>query len=126
MLFELVNSFGEELAITHSKLCEAAINDVEQSANSLDIASDFIRRDSLYYASYKEDIEKLQKEYYYLKKHQFQADLLEEKEIKEKYRFSKYMALYTLNDGEINPFKFNHALMDDAVKKGVRVFENKE
>jgi len=29
MLFELVNTFGEETAIAHTKLCEAAINDIE-------------------------------------------------------------------------------------------------
>ncbi|MFT8322446.1 MAG: FAD-dependent oxidoreductase [Bacillus sp. (in: firmicutes)] len=124
MLFELVNSFGEEMAITHSKLCEAAINDIETAAENLDIPSDFIRRDSLYFASYQEDIKKLEKEYYYLNKHQFQATLLNEKEIKEKYGFGKYMALYTYNDGEINPFKFNHALLDHAFKKGTRIFEN--
>ncbi|WP_445489077.1 NAD(P)/FAD-dependent oxidoreductase [Niallia sp. 03133] len=124
MLFELVNSFGEETAILHTKLCEAAIDDIEKTANSLDIASDFIRRDSLYYTSYKEDADKLRKEFYYLNKHQFQADLLREKEIKQKYGFEKYMALYINNDGEINPFKFNHALIDKAVKNGVRVFEN--
>ncbi|GKU83785.1 FAD-binding oxidoreductase [Niallia sp. NCCP-28] len=124
MLFELVNSFGEKTAIAHTKLCEAAINDIENAAHSLDIPSDFIRRDSLYFASYKEDIEKLEKEYFYLNKHGFQATLLEEREIKEKYGFSKYKALYTFNDGEINPFRFNHALIADAVKKGVRMYEH--
>ncbi|MEI2403550.1 NAD(P)/FAD-dependent oxidoreductase [Niallia taxi] len=124
MLFELVNSFGEDMAIRHLKLCEEAINDIEGAANALDISSDFKRRDSLYYASYPEDIEKLEKEYAYLQKHGFQADLLSEQEIKEKYGFGKYKALYTYNDGELNPFKFNHALIDGAAKKGVAIFEN--
>lgn len=124
MLFELVNSFGEETAISHTKLCEAAVNDIEAVSQSLDIPSDFIRRDSLYYASYQEDTKKLEKEYYYLNKHGFQATLLDEKEIKDKYGFSKYKALYTFNDGELNPFKFNHALIADAVKKGVRMYEH--
>jgi len=37
--------------------------------------------DSLYFASYKEDIEKLEKEYFYLNRHGFQATLLDEQEI---------------------------------------------
>lgn len=124
MLFELVNSFGEDMAIRHLKLCEEAINDIESAAATLDISCDFKRRDSLYYASYQEDAAKLDKEYGYLKKHDFQAVMLSEQEIKEKYGFSKYKALYMYNDGELNPFKFNHALLNSAAKKGVSIYEN--
>jgi len=124
MLFELVNSFGEDMAVRHLKLCEEAINDIESAAATLDITYDFIRRDSLYYASYPEDAAKLDKEYGYLKKHGFQAVMLSEQEIKEKYGFSKYKALYTYNDGELNPFKFNHALLNGAAQKGVSIYEN--
>lgn len=123
MLFELVNTFGEQMAITHTKLCEEAINEIEEVSNQMDNSPDFFRRDSLYYASYPEDIEKLEKEYFYLHKHGFQANLLSKDQIKEKYPFSKYKALYTYNDAELNPFKFNHGLLKDASKKGVRIFE---
>ena len=54
MLFELVNTFGEETAIKHTKLCEEAIRDIEAISTKLEIPSDFVRRDSLYYASYEE------------------------------------------------------------------------
>ncbi|MBM4763181.1 FAD-dependent oxidoreductase [Bacillus sp. B15-48] len=123
MLFELVNSFGEEAAILHTKLCEEAMNEIEKTAHSMEVDAEFTRRDTLYYASDKAGVEKLKKEYFYLEKHGFKADLLTEKQISERYPFKKELALYTYDDGELNPFKYNHGLLKEAIKKGVRVFE---
>lgn len=123
MLFELVNTFGEEMSILHTKLCEEAINDIEQSTLAMDINPEFSRRDSLYYASDQAGIEKLQKEYHYLQKHHFQVDLLTKTEIRDRYPFDKNSALYIYNDAEINPFKYNHGLLSIAQNRGVRIFE---
>lgn len=124
MLFELVNSFGEESAIYHTKLCEQAISEIEKTTKKLNIDSEFTRRDSLYYASDPQGETKLQNEYDYLIKHDFHVDLLNESQIKERYPFSKQSALYIHNDGEINPFKYNHGLIQAAHQKGVQIFED--
>ncbi len=126
MAYELVNSFGEEHAIRHLKLCEEAINDIEQAAYKLRVDSEFIRRDSLYYASYEEDIAKLQQEYFYLHKHGFQAEIWTEEQIAAHYPFRKKSALYIKNDAELNPYKFAHGLLEYASNHGVRVFEETE
>lgn len=123
MLFELVNGFGEEAAILHTKLCEESINDIEKTALSMEFDAEFTRRDTLYYASDKAGVEKLKKDFFYLDKHGFKADLLTEKQISERYPFKKELALYTYDDAELNPFKYNHGLLKEANKKGVRVFE---
>lgn len=123
MLYELVNSFGEEAAIQHTKLCEEAIRDIESDSRSMDIDPEFKRRDSLYYASDQAGAEKLQKEFTYLSKHGFSADLLTKSEISERYPFKKESALYIYNDGELNPFKYNHGLLLTAHQKGVRIYE---
>lgn len=126
MFFELVNTFGEEHAVRHFKLCEQAICDIEAASQNLPISSDFIRRDSLYYASCESDIEKLEKELYYLQKHGFKAVWLTEKQLCQKYPFQKRAALYTYNDGEINPYKFTHGLIKQASDKGVQIYEDTE
>ncbi|PQD94711.1 FAD-dependent oxidoreductase [Pradoshia eiseniae] len=126
MLFELIHTFGEESAIHHTKLCEQAISDIEDSSKKIDVDPEFKRRDSLYYASDSQGEEKLQKEYHFLAKHGFQVDFLDEKQIKERYPFSKQSALYIHNDGEINPFKYNHSLLQTASRKGVQIYENTE
>ena len=35
MFYELVNTFGEEYAVKHMKLCEQAINDIEYADQKL-------------------------------------------------------------------------------------------
>ncbi|MEH7302321.1 NAD(P)/FAD-dependent oxidoreductase [Neobacillus drentensis] len=123
MLFELVNTFGEKTAIHHTKLCEEAINDMERTSQMMDIDPEFYRRDSLYYASDQAGVEKLNNELYYLQKHNFKVDYLTERQISERYPFKKEAALYLYQDGEINPLKYNHGLLLEVQKKGVRVFE---
>jgi glycine/D-amino acid oxidase-like deaminating enzyme len=124
MFYELINSFGEETAITHLKLCLTAINEIEEACRLLEKSPDFVRRDSLYYASCQEDISKLQKEYKYLKKHGFEVELLSSKEIGQLYPFEKPGAIYTKNDAEVNPYKFTVELVHKAYKKGIRIFED--
>jgi len=126
MFFELVNTFGEEYAVKHMKLCEQAINDIEYADQNSPYCSDFKRRDSLYYASYEEDIKKLEKELYYLHKHDFKATWLSEEQIGQRYPFKKRAAIYTYNDGEINPYKFTHSLLKQASNKGVHIYEDTE
>ncbi|MED2880573.1 FAD-dependent oxidoreductase, partial [Bacillus thuringiensis] len=126
MFFELVNTFGEGYAVKHMKLCEQAINDIEYADQNLPYCSDFKRRDSLYYASYEEDIKKLEKELYYLHKHDFKATWLSEEQIGQRYPFKKRAAIYTYNDGEINPYKFTHSLLEQASNKGVQIYEDTE
>ena len=123
MLFELVNTFGEEAAVHHTKLCEQAISTIEDITKKLDIDSEFKRRDSLYYASDPAGDQKLKDEYHYLHKHNFQVDLLNEAQIQERYGFAKQSGIYIHNDGELNPFKFNHGLIQAAHQKGVQIFE---
>ncbi|MFD3449755.1 NAD(P)/FAD-dependent oxidoreductase [Microbacteriaceae bacterium 4G12] len=126
MAFELVNSFGEDHAIRHLRLCEEAINEIERAAASMNIDSEFTRRNSLYYASYEEDVQKLKKDYGYLQKHNFAVEFLTEEQIGALYPFKKRAALYVKNDGELNPYKFTIGLLEQARAKGVRVFEQTE
>lgn len=123
MFYQLINSFGEGIATDHLKLCSTAIDEIERICGSLDISPDFARRDSLYYASYKEDVATLEKEYGYLKKHGFEVDFLTSEDIGKLYPFSKPAAIYSKNDGELNPYKFTVGLIEKARNKGIRVFE---
>jgi glycine/D-amino acid oxidase-like deaminating enzyme len=123
---ELVNTFGENLSVRHMKLCEEAINEIENVSASLDIDPEFVRRDSLYYASYAEDVPKLEQEYQLLKKHGCNVEFLTEEHIDRHYPFQKRAALYSLNDGELNPYKFTFGLLEKARSKGVRIYEETE
>ncbi|MBU5351679.1 FAD-binding oxidoreductase [Paenibacillus barcinonensis] len=122
----LSHTFGEASAARHLKLCEQAIRHIEQISRELPIDPDFIRRDSLYYASYQEDIPSLQEEYALLRKHGFNVELWDEQRIGSVYPFRKSSALYYYNDAEMNPLKFVYGLLEKARSEGVQIYEETE
>ncbi|MGA9224875.1 MAG: FAD-dependent oxidoreductase [Mesobacillus sp.] len=126
MFTNLINSFGKEYISRHLQLLQEAINEIEAASKAADIDCEFSRRDSLYSASCSEDVDKLKKEYEFLQQQGLKVDFLLKEEIEEKYPFSRDAAIYSYGDGELNPFKFTHALMDHAASKGIQVFENTE
>lgn len=123
---QLAHTFGEERTVRHLKLCEAAINQMEAISAKLPVNPDFTRRDSLYYASYPEDVHKLEQELSLLQKHGFQAILLNEEHIAARYPFRKPAALYYNNDAEINPFKFTIGMLEKARGDGARIHAETE
>lgn len=126
MFTDLIHRFGQEYIERHLQLLKEAINEIEAASKSAEIDSEFTRRDTLYSASCKEDVAKLKKEYDFLKGHNCELDFWTKDDIESKYPFSREAAIYSYNDGELNPFKFTHALIDYAAKKGVRIYENTE
>ncbi|SFB02437.1 MULTISPECIES: FAD-binding oxidoreductase [unclassified Bacillus (in: firmicutes)] len=126
MFTDLIHTFGEDYIGRHLQLLKEAINEIEKASSTVQIDCEFTRRDTLYSASTKEDVERLRKEYELLKKHHFELSFLTKEEIESKYPFSRDAAIYSYGDGELNPFKFTHALIDYAAKKGVRIYENTE
>lgn len=72
MLSTLINSFGEEVAVGHYRLCIQAIESLQQKVvPSLVENSDFYIRKSLYFSSTEDDLSRLREEYYTLKKFDF-------------------------------------------------------
>ena len=126
MFTDLIHTFGQAYIERHLQLLKEAINEIEAAAKAAVIDSEFTRRDTLYSASSKDDVAKLKKEYEFLKAQNSEVDFWTKEEIEKNYPFSREAAIYSYNDGELNPFKFTHALVDYAVKKGVRIYENTE
>lgn len=126
MFFELCNTFGENRASRHLKLCQKAIDEIEKVSSDLPTNCHFTRRDSLYYASSLDDVQKVEKEYQLLKKHDFQVAYLTEAELKKHYPFQTPAAIYSYNDGELNPLAFTYGLLEKAKSNGVQIFSNTE
>ncbi|WP_160725207.1 NAD(P)/FAD-dependent oxidoreductase [Bacillus sp. USDA818B3_A] len=126
MFTDLIHTFGQNYIERHLQLLKEAINEIEKASQAADIDSEFFRRDTLYSASSKDDVAKLKKEYDFLKEQNSKVDFWNKEDIESKYPFSREAAIYSYNDGELNPFKFTHALVDYAAKKGVRIYEKTE
>ncbi|MBD3108204.1 FAD-binding oxidoreductase [Bacillus sp. AGMB 02131] len=122
--YELANTFGEETATTHIKLCEQAISDIEKASQQLEADVEFARRDSLYSASDQEGIQKLKQEYELLQKHGFNVEMWDDNKIASHFPFQRDSAILIKNDAEINPVAFTYELIKLAVQHGFKVFEH--
>ncbi|PLT31106.1 NAD(P)/FAD-dependent oxidoreductase [Peribacillus deserti] len=126
MFTDLIKTFGEDYISRHLQLLKESINEIEKASKTVDIDTEFSRRDTLYFASSKHDIARLKKEFEFLKQNQSKLDFLEKHDIEAKYPFSRDAAIYSYNDAEMNPFKFTHALFDYAAKKRTQIYEHTE
>jgi glycine/D-amino acid oxidase-like deaminating enzyme len=124
MFVNLINTFGENYINKHLNLLKEALNEIEVATKSVSIDCNFYRRDTLYLASCKNDVDKLKQEYEYLKSQNFQVSFLSKSEIETKYTFSREAAIYSYNDGELNPFKYSHALFKYASNRNVNIYEH--
>ena len=124
MLYELKESIGEENARLFYKMCLEAMEKLTNINNDLSSQTDYKQRDSIYYASTKEDADKLKTEYAYLNKYNFPVEFINGETLKEEYGIDKPCALKTWKDAEVNPYKFIRAIIDENLKMGVKYFEN--
>jgi len=121
-LYSFINSYGKEKAVRHYQLCQDAIDGIEKMVQTFDFNPDFIKRNSLYYASDADGKEMLEIEYRTLNENGFKVEQLSKSKIKETFKMNKEFALYSGNDAEVNPFKYSHALLQYAMKRNVKVY----
>ncbi|WP_150271473.1 NAD(P)/FAD-dependent oxidoreductase [Paenibacillus tepidiphilus] len=126
MFTSLVHTFGEEYVARHLKLLKQAIDDIETASRRAPIDCEFQRRDTLYAASCAEDVERLRTEYEYIREHGIEIDFWTQAQIEQAYPFSREAAIYSYQDGELNPFRFTHGILQYAAAQGVQVYEHTE
>ncbi|MCA1028243.1 FAD-binding oxidoreductase [Cytobacillus kochii] len=122
-----INSFGLSKAKKHLQNCFESISHYETNIlPTLEDNPDFFKRKSLYFASKREDMKMLKKEFANLQAHQFPVRFLSRRDMRDCWSFEKEGAIVTEGDAEINIFKNIHYLLSAASKKGVEIFEESE
>ncbi|GAB6988362.1 NAD(P)/FAD-dependent oxidoreductase [Paenibacillus pini] len=125
-LTALINTFGEETAVSFYKLCRDAMTELIAVKDKLVLDPQLIPRSSLYFATTEEDVPMLKAEYDNLVKYGFDAEYWDKEKIESAFPFSKSAALYTHGDAEVNPYRMVHALSATAAQKGVKIYEHSE
>lgn len=123
MLYELMKQIGESEAVRFYELCLQALDEIEQIAENLQDKADFIRRPSIYYASTKKEVKKLQKEFEALSTNGFPCIYWDKQDVIDQAGFEKEAAIVTYKDAEINPYKFVVQLIEQLKERGLHVFE---
>lgn len=126
-LHQLIEMIGEEGAIASYKACSVAIDDLKKLANKIKSKAGFRKKNSLYYAARKKDVESLKKEFETRKKAGHKVKWLEANEIEAKYGIhDSHGGIVSQQGGSIDAFRFAHELLHHNHKKGLRIFDKTE
>lgn len=125
-LTSLIPKLGEEAAVTVYRMGLEAVSTIEKLCLEIGEPSGFHRRSSMYLASHESSTAGLLREYLIQKQHGFEVSWLDRKAIEGCYGFGAAAALYCDGDGEVDCYRFVHALLADAARRGVRVFDRTE
>jgi glycine/D-amino acid oxidase-like deaminating enzyme len=121
-LSELKDQIGIQSAGKAYQICSDAIDRIEEICTEISFG-DFSRRKSLYYASFKKDVSFLKEEIAIRKQFGFDVEFLGKSEIQKLYGFSAPAAILSGQGAEINAYSFTHALLQAALKRGLRVYD---
>ncbi|WP_052475994.1 NAD(P)/FAD-dependent oxidoreductase [Cohnella kolymensis] len=123
-LTDMAEQLGEADAVSFYRACKHAAERLADIAENLNRDVQFKRRCSLYYTTTPDDLDMLRREYEMLHTHGFDAEWWDESKIKAHFPFSRAGAIVTRGDAEVNPFRFVHAMAEDACQHGLRIYEN--
>ena len=122
-LAELSELVGQRHAERAYLACRGAIDKLERLATRLPADTGFERKKSLYLASRKRDRKALRTELELRRAIGFRVDWLEEDDIAARFAFRRPAALLSHDAAQVDAYALMHALLHDAVRLGLRVFD---
>jgi len=125
-LRELVELRGEKDAIRSYILCLQSISAIKDICNGLKVKKLFTPSPSFQFASYKKDKALLQEEFKWRKKAGIKAEWLEEKEVIDKFGFSKPAGILSATGASLDAYALTHALLSDGQLNGMQVYDHTE
>ncbi len=126
-LCKLVDLIDEKSAVQAYKSCLQSITDLEKVFQKVRFNPDFERVSSVYYASNKEGLDLIQKEYKIRKKYNLPVEYLDDKELHKKYGIKAPGALENHEAAQIDAYKAATHLLDyHREKNNLEIFTHTE
>ncbi len=122
-LSDLIGLMGEKRAVRAYQLSLKALNDLQTIAAGLPIKNEFESRLSIRFAKYKKHIPILEAEYKARDRWGFEVELWDQAKVEKNFPFSAPAALATRPGATVDPYRLTHGVLQDAIVKGVRVFD---
>jgi glycine/D-amino acid oxidase-like deaminating enzyme len=116
-------SVGLSGAVRIYRLGLEAIDEIERICDEVGDLSGFRRRSCLYLASTQRDARALAREHALRVANGFDVTWLTASDVKGRFGLRAPAALYGPGDGELDSYRFTHAVLKRAVKGGARVFD---
>jgi glycine/D-amino acid oxidase-like deaminating enzyme len=125
-LTRLADYVGEQEAAAAYELCREAIYKIRDLCKDIRCQASFHLRPSLQYASYRSHVADLEKEYKLRRQYGFSVEWLQQKEVQDLYGFAAPAALLSADGAEVDAYMLTHALLQEVVQAGHKVYNNTE
>lgn len=123
-LYRLIDQIGEAGAVAAYKACSDAIDQLGKVAGEVRSGCGFKKKQSLYFAAYKKDVDWLQEEFETRKKYGFPVKWLTAEAIREKYGLENtYGGILSGQGASIDAFCLAHDILAYNHKKGLEVYD---
>jgi glycine/D-amino acid oxidase-like deaminating enzyme len=121
-LHKLIPMIGEKNAVRSYKLGETAIGKLIALAKRVGV-NDVQKKQSLYYAAYKKDIELIENEFERRKKYGFAVNYLDERSIKKEFGFHSPAAILSDVAATVDSYSLTNQLLQYNIAKGLKVYD---
>lgn len=125
-LVQLSQLIGETNAVQAYRLCRDAIYQITELCGLLRPKFDFHVVPSLQYASFGTHVTALKAEYVLRRRHGFDIEWLEQRDVKNTFGFDAPAAVFSKDGGEVDAYLLTHALFRDFSRHGHPVYNNTE
>lgn len=126
-LYKLIEMVGEKGALASYEACSRAIDTLDEITRKIKSGSGFTKKNSLYYAARKKDINWMKSEFETRKKAGYDVQWLEEGEILKKYGIhGTYGGILSKQGGSVDAFRLAHELLQYNQKKGLNIYDKTE
>lgn len=126
-LHELIEKIGEKGAVASYEACSGSIDQLGKVAQQIRSKAGFRKKDSIYFAELKKDVEGLKKEFDARKKAGFAVKWMEAEDIVKKYDLHEtHGGILSKQGGSIDAFMLVHELLAYNQKRGLQVYDKTE
>ena len=123
-LFELSKVIGKKGAEKSYCACYDSIDDLQKIAKEVKSDCGFKKKQSLYFAAFKKDVDDLKKEFEARKSAKFPVKWLSAEEIKKKFKLENtFGGILSEQGGSIDAFCLAHDILHYNYKKGLQIFD---
>jgi glycine/D-amino acid oxidase-like deaminating enzyme len=122
----LIDLIGEQDAVRAYRASLGAVGTLERLIRKLPDDCGFTRRPSLYLASRRGDVRRLQREAEVRARHGLPSEYWDRKRLAASYSFRAQGAIRSGGSAEVDPYRLTHALLARAAGRGARIFDRTE
>lgn len=123
-LYQLKEKIGTQAAIDSYKACSNSINQLQNICKEIKSKAGFRSKKSLYFASYKKDIDWLKQEFEARKEAGFEVKWLDKTEIEKQFLIkNSFGGILSEEGASVDAFYLVHELLNFNIKKGLEVYD---